>query len=90
MDTEKVTEGQADGNAGGQTGSADSSDSPREDTKPSVVENLQQVQEARCEPILPNWDDQMYEAEYSEVLLSDGDSKPGRPKVTTILIRDEI
>ncbi len=56
----------------------------------NVAESLQEKMDGQMESTSPIWIDGLWQDDFTESLLKQGETKPGQPNIKTIPVKDEI
>ncbi len=73
---------------GGENGNDEENDSQAK--KKGCAESLQERVSGQMESTSPIWIDGLWQDDFTESLLKQGETKPGRPNIKTIPVKDEI
>lgn len=56
----------------------------------NAAESLQEKMDGQMESTFPIWIDGLWQDDFTESLLKQGETKPGQPNIKTIPVKDEI
>lgn len=56
----------------------------------NAAESLQEKMDGQMESTSPIWIDGLWQDDFTESLLKQGETKPGQPNIKTIPVKDEI
>ncbi len=68
----------------------DEGESNSQDKTKDAAESLQERVSGQMESTSPIWIDGLWQDDFTESLLKQGETKPGRPNIKTIPVKDEI
>ena len=68
----------------------DEGESNNQDKTKNAAESLQEKMDGQMESTSPIWIDGLWQDDFTESILKQGETKPGRPNIKTIPVKDEI